>query len=80
MRSGVVKIRGAFKQWTKRYCVLRPGWLFHYDDSSMDPKDSGKINIANCTVEFRDSKKTVRIFAVVAGDPTCLPGFVCSEV
>ena len=61
---GWLKMRGLFKQWTRKWFVLRPGALLHYKDMDMGAEDAGTIDLRNCDVVVRESKKSGFCFKV----------------
>lgn len=58
-KRGWVKYRGVMKQWSLRLFVLKPPMLIYYKDEIDESKEaaSGIINLHNCNVVKRESKK-----------------------
>lgn len=58
-KRGWVKYRGVMKQWSLRLFVLKPPMLIYYKDEIDESKEaaSGIINLHNCSVVKRESKK-----------------------
>ncbi len=58
-KRGWVKYRGVMKQWSLRLFVLKPPMLIYYKDEIDESKEAavGIINLHNCNVVKRESKK-----------------------
>ena len=67
-KRGWVKYRGVMKQWSLRLFVLKPPVLIYYKDEIDESKEaaSGIINLHNCNVVKRESKKDGFCFKIYA--------------
>ncbi|KJE95179.1 oxysterol binding protein [Capsaspora owczarzaki ATCC 30864] len=63
VQSGWLKMRGFVKNWSKYYCVLRPGVLLYYKDEKRT-EWSGSVLLNGAEVIERPTKKTGFCFKI----------------
>lgn len=63
LQSGWLKLRGAFKNWTKYWCTLRPGVLNYFVDERQREL-VGSILLSGCEVIERPTKKSGFCFKI----------------